>query len=101
MLPKSLSAELPQPLRGDLRRTVSLVTKCTRALINAHFDTAQQRTPPGVTKHFYGAAPSLLSARRDDEGVSEADWGAYTQLWRKLSKGIKLIESSDATTVYG
>lgn len=101
MLLKSSSTQLPPSLHGDLRRTVSLVIKCTRALIHAQFDTAQECTPAGVTKHFYGATLQFLSARLDDEGVPEADWNKYREIWQTMSKGLRLIQTAEAVMVYG
>lgn len=100
MLPKPASIELLHDLCGGPRAAVPLITKCTRALIHAHFDAAEAQ-PGSAKKHFYGATPIFLSERLKEEGVPEDDWNAYKEIWRTLSKGISLGETADAITIYG
>jgi KaiC/GvpD/RAD55 family RecA-like ATPase len=101
MLPKPASIELLNALCGGPRAAVLLITKCTRALIHAHFDAAEEQKPGTGKKYFYGATPVFLAARLNEEGVLEDDWNAYKEIWRTLSKGIRLGETADAITIYG
>ena len=77
------------------RAAVSLVTKCSRAIILSHFDTATNLRKGKSRSPILGASQRFLSSRKEEEGVSQDDWNVYKELWRRLSHNAKLEEDSE------
>ncbi len=79
-----VSSEAAAELRGlHWRAEARLVIRCSRALILAHFDTAE-RCPAEQGRAVLGAQREFLDQRRLEEGVAAPlDWYRYEELWRR------------------
>jgi hypothetical protein len=67
---------------GDPFEAVKAVSRCTRALLLAHFDTARKRWP----ERFEGATENSVREHLAACGVSDSTWDTYRALWRTFTE---------------
>ncbi len=86
---------------GSLRAALNLVVNCSRALVIAHFDTAESWTRTRGNRPFFGAAHAQLARRLEIEQVSDSEWQIFLELCRRFSQGARLGEGSQAINILG
>jgi KaiC/GvpD/RAD55 family RecA-like ATPase len=85
---------------GGARESVRLVSRCTRALIQAYFDTAYSHYSRDQSK-FLGAEKSFLWNRLPAEELQSSDWETYVKLWHLAREGPYIKVDGDDVVIRG